>query len=110
MKFIKKLFQRSKKLVAKSYEGATTGRRLGYWGLDSQGPNTALSDSLSGLRSRSRDLARNNPWVANGFRSLASNLLGCGIKPRWVLEDADVKLKEKIQAAWNHWTNYADLD
>lgn len=108
MKLLKKLFQGSRKLLAKSYEGATTGRRLGYWGLGSAGPNTALSDSLSQLRSRSRDLVRNNPWVANGFRSLASNLIGCGITPRWLLDDA--VLKEKIQQTWLEWTNFADID
>jgi lambda family phage portal protein len=108
MNFFKKLFEGPKKRLAKSYEGATTGRRLGYWGLGSQGPNTALSDSLTGLRSRSRDLARNNPWVANGFRSLASNLIGCGITPRWLLDD--VQLKENIQQAWQQWTNNSDLD
>lgn len=108
MNFFKKLFSSTPKLKAKSYEGATTGRRLGYWGLNSLGPNTALSDSLTQLRSRSRELARNNPWVANGFRSLTSNLIGCGIMPRWVLEDTD--LKKRIQQAWLDWTHHADAD
>lgn len=109
MNFIKKLFKGPKKILAKSYEGATTGRRLGYWGLSSAGPNTALSDSHAHLRSRSRDLTRNNPWVANGYRSLASNLIGCGITPRWVLTKNDV-LKTKIQETWNRWTDEADID
>ena len=95
MNFFKRLLGHYPKALARAYEGATTGRRLGYWGLTSAGPNTALSDSLSQLRSRSRDLARNNPWVANGFRSLASNLVGCGITPRWILEDTE--LKQTIQ-------------
>lgn len=108
MNFFKKIFTGASKLQAKSYEGATTGRRLGFWGLNSAGPNTAIGDSLSHLRSRSRELARNNPWVANGFRSLASNLIGCGITPRWRLED--VELKQQIQEQWLAWTNDADFD
>ncbi|MGE3319831.1 MAG: phage portal protein [Candidatus Berkiella sp.] len=108
MNFIKKLFSLQPKLKAKSYEGATTGRRLGYWGLNSLGPNTALSDSLTQLRSRSRELARNNPWVANGFRSLTANLIGCGIAPRWNLKCADLKMH--IQQAWTDWTHFADAD
>lgn len=108
MKFFKTLFRGNQKPQAKSYEGATTGRRLGHWGLSSAGPNTAIGDSLNHLRARSRDLIRNNPWVANGFRSLASNLIGCGITPRWVLDDT--ALKEKIQQRWLEWTNEADLD
>jgi capsid protein len=98
MNFLKKLFSRATKPLARAYEGATTGRRLGNWGLGSAGPNNALSGSLSQLRSRSRDLVRNNPWVANGFRSLASNLVGCGITPRWILDDAE--LKKSIQQKW----------
>ncbi len=107
MNILKKLFGASKQ-QAKSYEGATTGRRLGHWGLNSTGPNNALSDSLTHLRSRSRDLVRNNPWVANGFRSLSSNLIGCGITPRWLLED--VETKQAIQQKWLEWTSSADFD
>ncbi len=108
MNFLKKLFTQATKPLARAYEGATTGRRLGNWGLGSAGPNNALSGSLSQLRSRSRDLFRNNPWVANGFRSLASNLVGCGITPRWILDDAE--LKKSIQQKWFEWTNDADFD
>lgn len=108
MNFFKKIFTPRPRPKANSYEGATTGRRLGYWGLNILGPNTALSDSLTHLRSRSRDLVRNNPWVASGFRSLTANLIGCGIMPRWVLEDTD--LKKRIQQAWLDWTHYADAD
>lgn len=108
MNIFKRLFGYKPKASARAYEGATTGRRLGYWGLSGSGPNTALSDSLSLLRSRSRDLARNNPWVANGFRSLAANLVGSGITPRWLLDD--VEQKQAIQQKWFEWTNGADFD
>lgn len=109
MNFLKKLFKGVMKPFAKSYEGATTGRRLGTWGLSAVGPNTAISESLAHLRSRSRDLARNNPWVANGFRSLASNLIGNGITPRWKLHD-NANLKEQIQTRWLEWTNESDFE
>lgn len=109
MSFFKKLFKGALKPLARSYEGATTGRRLGYWGLSNIGPNTAISESLSHLRSRSRDLVRNNPWVANGFRSLASNLIGNGITPRWKLHN-NTLLKEQIQTCWLEWTNDADFE
>lgn len=108
MKLFQKLFKGKPKPLLNAYEGATTGRRLGYWGLSSSGPNAAIGESLTNLRSRSRELVRNNPWVANGFRSLASNLIGCGITPRWRLEDAE--LKQKIQEKWLAWTNEADFD
>ncbi|MBS0289281.1 MAG: phage portal protein [Proteobacteria bacterium] len=109
MNLFQKLFNLFPKTKANAYEGATTGRRLGRWGLSSAGPNTALSDSLSQLRSRSRDLTRNSPWVASGIRSLASNLIGCGITPRWIL-DNDTDLKIRIEESWTQWTNEADFD
>lgn len=108
MKFLSKLFHRPSRQKAKSYEGATTGRRLGTWGLSDIGPNSAVQESLPQLRARSRDLVRNNPWVASGYRSLVSNLIGCGITPRWELDD--VALKATIQQRWYEWTNQSDVD
>ena len=94
-------------LSASSYEGATTGRRLQNWGLSSSGPNTALYQSLGSLRSRSRELIRNNPLVDGGVDSYAANIVGSGISPRWQMEDTDLKMR--IQELWTDWTDYADF-
>lgn len=88
------------------YEAAGTGRRLSTWGLSGAGPNTALYGSLSYLRSRSRELTRNNPIAENGVESFASNLVGTGIIPRWRITDP--ALKAQIQELWADWTEEAD--
>lgn len=93
---------------ATAYEGAAYGRRLNTWGTSSIGPNSALFSSLSSLRSRSRELARNDPLVAGGIDALIANLIGTGITPRWQIESSNIK--KEIQQLWNDWVFEADVD
>lgn len=90
------------------YEGASQSRRLTTWGLGVSGPTASLSHSLTSLRSRCRKLAMNEPQIDGGLDTLAANLVGTGITPRWQLEDG--ALKAEIQALWNDWTKEADAD
>jgi len=92
--------------VSSDYEAAGSGRRLGSWGTSAAGPNTAIWGNLSALRSRSRQLTRNNPLAENGLESLVSNLVGTGITPRFGIEDD--KLRNEIQQLWADWTEEAD--
>jgi capsid protein len=80
---------------ASGFEGAGSGRRLANWGLYSGGPNAALLNSFSSLRSRQRELVRNNPLAGGGVDSIVSNMIGKGITPRWQLKDPE--LKEQVQ-------------
>ncbi len=91
---------------AGDFEGAATGRRMSTWGLSGSGPNTALMNSQSSLRSRTRKLAINNPLASGALDSFVANMIGQGITPRWQLEDK--KLKEDIQQLWTDWVNEAD--
>ena len=63
------------------YEGARTGRRMGYWGLSSTGPNNSIFGSLDNLRHRSRELVRNDPQIDGGQDILVADLVGKGITP-----------------------------
>jgi lambda family phage portal protein len=93
--------------VEGAYEGAASGRRMGTWGTSGAGPGAALFSNLSTLRSRSRQLIRNNPLVDGGADSYVANIIGSGINPRWQLEDT--ALKEEIQELWDDWTEEADF-
>ena len=112
---IKKLLQKTGLALLKagghrmraSFEGAATGRRMGAWGIDSNGPNAELLGNLELLRTRSREVIRNNPHASSAVESLVANMVGTGIVPRWRLEDAE--LKERIQALWLAWTDEADF-
>ena len=90
------------------FEGAAFGRRLNTWGTSSSGPNTALFSSLQTLRSRSRQLVRNDPLAAGGMDTLVANLVGMGITPRWLIDDGN--LKKQVQNLWSDWVPEADAD
>ena len=90
------------------YEGAATGRRMSSWGTSTMGPNASLYGSLNRLRSRTRELIRNNPLVDGSVDTFVSNLVGTGISPRWQVDNPE--LKTQIQDLWNDWTEEADLN
>lgn len=109
MAYLKILDASGRKIRAAShYEGAGTGRRLSAWGTSTAGPNNALFSSLGNLRSRSRDLARNDPQICGAIDCLVSNIVGTGISPRWQI--TDLKLKKKLERLWADWTQEADAD
>ena len=89
------------------YEGAASGRRMSTWGTSTIGPNAAIYGSLSNLRSRSRELIRNNPLIDGAIDDFVADVIGSGIAPRWQLEDKG--LKKELQDLWNDWTMEADF-
>ncbi|MFH2099035.1 MAG: phage portal protein, partial [Pseudomonadota bacterium] len=99
---------RASSVFTGAHEGASTGRRLGYWGLSGAGANAALFSSLGSLRSRSREMVRNNPLAEGAEDAWVSNLIGTGISPRVQLEDPG--LKREIQELWEDWVPEADAD
>lgn len=88
------------------YEGAAQGRRMSIWGTSTAGPNVSLYGSLKTLRSRTRELIRNNPLVQGGNIDSAANAISSGIFPNWDLDDK--VLKQDIQALWNEFVKKAD--
>lgn len=88
------------------FEGASTGRRMSTWGTSTAGPNATLFSSLSRLRSRSRELIRNNPLVDGGVDDYVANAIGSGISPRWQLDDP--VLKKEIHELWDAFVLSAD--
>ena len=89
-----------------AYEGASAGRRMGTWGTSISGPSSVVSGSLNSLRSRSRQLIRNNPLVDGGVDAYVANIIGSGINPRWQMNNLD--LKGKLQQLWDDWSDEAD--
>lgn len=96
------------KLSMSGYEGATTTRRLSSWGITSYGPNSAIDGSISNLRSRSRNLARNNSEASAGVMVMTSNMVGRGITPRW--NTGNKALDKRIKALWDQSVSEMDYD
>lgn len=92
------IYKGMKLLASTSYEGASVTKRLRTWGLSSAGPNSTISDSLSHLKYRSRDLDRNNPNASSGIDSFVSTLIGRGLTPRWNTGNPD--LDTRISDLW----------
>ena len=99
---------RASGLSGSPYEGASTGRRMIRWGLSSSGPNASIFGSLTSLRSRSRELVRNDPHASNAVETFVSETIGHGVFPRWHLDDAGQQ--REIQALWDDWIMEADAD
>ncbi len=93
-------------IIDSPFEGAATGRRMGSWGTSTVGPNTSLYSSLSRLRSRDRELIRNNPLIQGGVDSYVANAISSGIFPRWQLDDQI--LKKDTQDLWDEFVLQAD--
>jgi lambda family phage portal protein len=90
--------------LTRAYEGAS--KRDG-WKPKRAGAsaNTDHFVDASELRTRSRALVQNVPYVAQGLRALVANVVGTGIVPNWLGRDAD-----KLNAAWAEWVKQADAD
>lgn len=91
-----------------SYEGGSTGRRMGTKGASRLGPNALIQGSLDTMRARARHARRNNAYAASAEEKYTANLIGTGLVPRWKL--GDEKLREKIHDTFNRWTEECDAD
>lgn len=85
----------------RGYEGARHSRLTQGWRTGPGSADAEISPDLATLRSRSRDLARNNPYVASAVRQLVANLVGDGMEARAVHPDTRIqKLAQEIYLAW----------
>ena len=89
-----------------TYDGAGRGRRTLTWQVGNPGAVAALAFAQDGLRAKSRDLVRRNPWAAAGIDAFVANAIGTGIKPQSMVEDT--LMRESIHALWRDWCEEAD--
>lgn len=64
-----------------AYDGASTDAYSQRWAINETAPDAELAQSLPALRSRSADLARNNPLAYGVVDTYQRNVVGRG--PRW---------------------------
>lgn len=87
--------------VIRAYEGAATTRRTSAWKTSGASANAEISSALGKLRSRSRDLVRNNPYARRAIATLVGNAIGTGIM---LGSDA-----EAVSKLWKTWCAEADF-
>jgi lambda family phage portal protein len=89
-------------------EGAMAKRRLRGWQPPLENINSLVSAGGPRLLARARELVVTNGYAANACEAFASNLIGDGIKPSSLIEDAAVR--DQVQRLWLAWTDEADAD
>ncbi len=89
-------------------EGAMAQRRLRGWRPPLENVNSLIASGGPRLLARARELAVTNGYAANACEAFAANLVGDGIKPSSLIEDAGVR--DRVQRLWLAWTDEADAD
>ncbi len=89
-------------------EGAMAKRRLKGWNPPLENINALVAAGGPRLLARSRELVVTNGYAANACEAFAANLVGDGIKPSSLIEDAG--LRDRVQRLWLAWTDEADAD
>lgn len=74
----------------RAYDGASRSRRGGSWTTTNNSADAEIAVAGSTLRSRSRDLVRNNPHAAKAVSTFADQIIGKGIIPRAQTGDPDL--------------------
>lgn len=95
---------RSRELLKRAYEGASKadGWRPKRAGASANADHAA---DAATLRVRSRALEQNVPYIAQGIRAHSANIIGTGIMPRWLGDNA-----KQHSDAWMEWAPFADAD
>lgn len=91
-----------------AFSGAASSRLTMDWILAPLSADAATRSELCTLRTRSRDLERNNEWVRGFLRALDNNVLGeRGITLQMRVRDQNGTLDEAansmIEQAWKQW-------
>lgn len=90
----------------RDYEAAGEGRHSEGWYAPASNANSEVRRALSLLRSRSRQLVRDNAYAERILGVLVANLVGEGIRPRANTGNKD--LDREVNALWAEWSKRAD--
>ncbi|PCJ68214.1 MAG: phage portal protein [Rhodobiaceae bacterium] len=77
-----------------------------YWPTTSGSQNRQMFSDLQTLRERSRDMARNLPWMASAEHSFASNIIANGIVPNPAGETEEIR--KTLTKSWRRWCSTAE--
>jgi lambda family phage portal protein len=82
---------RSAAKLAMNYDAASRGRRAAGWKAPATDADAAAFGVRARLRQLSRDMVRNRPYAARAREVVISNVVGTGIVPSVVHENAEVQ-------------------
>ena len=91
----------------RAYAGAESNRLTGDWAAMGTSADSEILTSLRVLRSRSRQLVRDNPYAKHAVRIITNNVIGGGIGMQAQVVNARGKLQtsinDSIEQAWCTW-------
>lgn len=110
-KEIERLLNEEQPIVEKkrSYNGAARSRNTEDFIGTSNSANLEIQKDLVLLRNRSRELARNNPYVKNWLRIMSNSIVGTGIRATVALQGRSGK-PDKINELWKAYANNVKCD
>jgi lambda family phage portal protein len=92
----------------RAYEAAAKTNRTSTWHDSNGSANAEASASLVTLRTRARELARNNAYAKRAIEVIATNTVGSGIRPSHMGVSA-TQLK-RVKQVWNDWAETKACD
>jgi lambda family phage portal protein len=108
-RFVTKRYRNDAMQWRTGYDGAGFRRRLRGWVPSQYTTNVIMAGSGRLLRSRCRDVLRNNPHANAACESFTANVIGTGIKPSSLLSNQP-DLRASLQRLWLDWTDECDAD
>lgn len=119
--FKRRAFRRAAGIQASaigSYRGAKTTRLNSDWNTFDSSADAALLSDLPALRTRSRDLERNDANASGIINTVVCNDVGTGIKPQsrpdreaiGINEQKAIKFQVAAERVWNTWLPFASAD
>lgn len=98
----------------RNYDAAKTSDPYGSWGLGGESANQLIWKSLDKIRSRSRDVMRNDSYAKKFKRMVISNVVGPnGVRLQNKAKDNNGKLdqvaNDAIEKAWKKFTKSCDV-
>ncbi len=91
-----------------AYEGANAGRHTAGWVAGGTSANSEVGSALHKLRTRSRDLVRNNPYAERAMAELVHQAIGTGISAR--TQSSSDAINRQGDEAWAAWSEECDAD
>ena len=110
MAWYNNIFKQNKKrkTFKRSYSGANTGRLFADFLTNSSSADAEIKDNIRILRDRSRELARNDPYISRYLNLMVSNVIGrhgirVSSKARNSNQLLDLAANQLIESAWKDW-------
>lgn len=91
-----------------AYDAARVRRRLAGWNPSRESAKSIMAMDGEMMRARARDVVRNNPYAASAADSFVANLIGAGIKPSPLIDEATTR--DALNKSWLEWTDECDAD